>query len=255
MVASPSRFVATSRFPTLLANHLDRLPEKIRASIDVLPLPALAPDELRESGIPNREILAAVTGGFVAMCLALKVMRDTKRLRRPPLQGMLAAISVGVVNGEPLLDLDYVEDSAADVDMNIVRTDGGKYVEIQGTAETAPYGREQLDALLAAADVGIDRLIALQRRSLGELLEPLLGQGALHQTHHAAQHRGIEGVVVRRERRDLHVVLGMLGVERRRLLLGRSLQRWLSLRQQLHGRGRRPHHGMEMALWRRPALA
>jgi ribonuclease PH len=81
---------------------------------------------------------------------------------------------VGIVEGEPVLDLDYVEDSAAEVDMNVVRTDDGRYVEIQGTAESTPFRRDRLGDLLALADVGIDHLLARQREVLGGKLERLL---------------------------------------------------------------------------------
>jgi ribonuclease PH len=117
---------------------------------------------------------ASITGGFVAMCVALGKLRRDRSIRGPLLTGMLAGISVGVVEGQPVLDLDYVEDSAAEVDMNVARTDAGRYVEVQGTAESAPFSREQLDALLGLADVGIDRLHLEQREVLGAVLEELV---------------------------------------------------------------------------------
>ena len=117
---------------------------------------------------------ASITGGFVAMCLALDKLRQSKRLKKPVLTGLVGAISVGVVEGKPLLDLDYVEDSAAEVDMNIVRTDDGRYVELQGTAETTPFSREHLDRLLVLADLGIDRLHGDQREAIGAGLNDLL---------------------------------------------------------------------------------
>jgi ribonuclease PH len=113
---------------------------------------------------------AGITGGFVAMCLALDRLREKKAVTRPVLTGSVAAISVGIVEGEPALDLDYVEDSAAEVDMNVVRTDDGRYVEIQGTAEATPFRRDRLGELLNLADAGIDRLQARQREVLGDLL-------------------------------------------------------------------------------------
>lgn len=116
---------------------------------------------------------ASVTGGFVAMCLALQKLRKDKVIKRPVLNGMLAAISVGIVEGQPVLDLDYVEDAAADVDMNVARTNGGRYVEIQGTAETTPFHREQLDQLLDLAEKGIERLYTEQREVLGPDLDEL----------------------------------------------------------------------------------
>jgi ribonuclease PH len=117
---------------------------------------------------------AGITGGYVAMCLALGKLRKEKLVRGPLLSGMLAAVSVGVVEGRPVIDLDYVEDSAADVDMNVVGTEDGRYVEIQGTAEGAPYPREQLDRLLGLADEGIQRLVAHQREALGDVLADLI---------------------------------------------------------------------------------
>jgi ribonuclease PH len=117
---------------------------------------------------------ASITGGFVAMCLALRRMQDERQLSGPPLTGMLAAVSVGMVEGRAVLDLDRVEDAAAEVDMNVARTDGGRYVEVQGTAESAPFRREDLAALLDHADRGIDRLHVLQREVLGAALETLI---------------------------------------------------------------------------------
>ena len=117
---------------------------------------------------------ASITGGFVAMCLALQKMRKDKIIEHPVWNGMLAAVSVGIVEGQPVLDLDYVEDAATEVDMTVARTSGGRYVEIQGTAETAPFHREQLDALLDLAEKGIERLHTEQREVLGPALDELL---------------------------------------------------------------------------------
>ena len=90
------------------------------------------------------------------------------------LRDITGAISVGLIESRPVLDLDYVEDSAADVDMNVVRTDDGRYIELQGTAEATPFPREQLDKLLDLADAGIDELQRMQRELLGGLLDDLL---------------------------------------------------------------------------------
>jgi ribonuclease PH len=117
---------------------------------------------------------AAVTGGFVALGLALAKLHADRAVKRPPLVAMLSAVSVGIVRGRPVLDLDYAEDSAAEVDMNVVRCTDGRYVEVQGTAEKAPFARDRLDALLDLADRGTDRLFELQRQALGAALEPLL---------------------------------------------------------------------------------
>jgi len=113
---------------------------------------------------------ASITGGFVALALAVAGLRREGQIVVPPLTGLVAAISVGVVEGQAVLDLDYVEDSAAAVDMNVVRTDDGRYVEIQGTAERSPFGRDRLDGMLALADAGIDRLHDEQRRVLGSVV-------------------------------------------------------------------------------------
>ena len=112
---------------------------------------------------------ASITGGFVAMVLALKKLREQHILKTMPVQEFVAATSVGIVEGMPMLDLAYVEDSKADVDMNVVKTGAGMYIELQGTAEALPFGREALNQLLDLADTGIRQLIALQRDILGPL--------------------------------------------------------------------------------------
>jgi ribonuclease PH len=117
---------------------------------------------------------AGITGAYVALALALAKLRETRVIREPALNGMLAAISVGVVDGRAVLDLDYEEDSAAEVDMNVVRIDGDRYVEVQGTAESTPFKRETLDAMLKLADAGIDRLQQVQREVLGDALKRVL---------------------------------------------------------------------------------
>jgi len=119
---------------------------------------------------------ASVTGGFVAMCLAMAGLRKRKKngLRGPLLSGLVGAVSAGMVEGRPLLDLDYVEDSAAEVDMNIVRTDDGRYIELQGTAESVPFSHDNLNQLLGLAGKGIDELQAAQREVLGPALDGLL---------------------------------------------------------------------------------
>jgi ribonuclease PH len=117
---------------------------------------------------------ASITGGFVALCLALAKLRRQGELARPPLRGSVAAISVGIVSGQAVLDLDYAEDSAAEVDMNVVRTADGRYVELQGTAEQSPFDRGQLSRLLDLADSGIDRLQRAQHELLGASYQSLL---------------------------------------------------------------------------------
>ncbi len=109
---------------------------------------------------------ASITGGFVALALALGRLWREERLLRPTLRDYLAAVSVGIVDELVLLDLDYGEDSAAEVDMNIIRTGRGLFVELQGTAETDPFSRQQLDEMVGMAGIGIDRLIATQREAL-----------------------------------------------------------------------------------------
>ncbi len=107
---------------------------------------------------------AAITGSFVAVVDALHRIPGIDPIA--VVRDCVAAISVGLVQGQAALDLDYVEDSAADVDMNVVMTGAGEFVEVQGTAEHAAFGRGQLDALLALAESGIRQLVALQRRAI-----------------------------------------------------------------------------------------
>ena len=109
---------------------------------------------------------AAITGAYVALADALGRLVAANLLPGMPLRDLVAAVSVGVVHGAAVLDLDYAEDSSAEVDMNIVMTGGGEFVEVQGTAEHMPFRREQLDALLALAARGIAQLVELQRRAL-----------------------------------------------------------------------------------------
>ena len=113
---------------------------------------------------------ASITGAFVALVLAIGKLREQKVIRTMPVQDYVAATSVGIVGGEPMVDLAYTEDSAADVDMNIVKTGSGLYVELQGTAEALPFGREALNRLLDLGDTGIRQLIALQRGFVGQIL-------------------------------------------------------------------------------------
>jgi ribonuclease PH len=112
---------------------------------------------------------ASITGGFVALALALQKVRAQGQLGTLPLQDLVAAISVGVVDGEPLLDLAYQEDSRADVDMNVVQTGDGRLIEVQGTAEAAPFGRDALARMLDLAAEGIAQLNRLQLEVLGDL--------------------------------------------------------------------------------------
>ena len=107
---------------------------------------------------------ASITGGWVALALALQQMVEFNVIPRLPLQHHLAATSVGVIDGVPMLDLCYEEDSQAAVDMNVVMTSGGEYVEVQATAEHSSFSRTQLDELLALADGGIQSLVDIQRQ-------------------------------------------------------------------------------------------
>ena len=109
---------------------------------------------------------AAITGAFVAASDAVSVLCAQGKLGASPIRDHVAAISVGIVEGAPLLDLEYIEDSACDTDMNVVMTGAGHFVEVQGTAEGAAFTRAQMDALLALATRGIAELVTAQRRSL-----------------------------------------------------------------------------------------
>jgi ribonuclease PH len=113
---------------------------------------------------------ASITGAFVAMVLALDKMKQQDLIRVIPVDDYIAATSVGIVAGMPLLDLAYEEDSKAEVDMNIVKTGDGRFVEVQGTAESEPFDRDALDGLLELADRGIAQLVAKQREIVGAIL-------------------------------------------------------------------------------------
>ena len=113
---------------------------------------------------------AAITGAFVALALALETLRSRDVIRTIPLHDSVAAISVGIVDGEALLDLAYEDDSRAEVDMNIVKTGDGRFIEVQGTAEGQPFNREALDTLLGLADEGIRQLAEKQRAIVGHLV-------------------------------------------------------------------------------------
>ncbi len=113
---------------------------------------------------------ASITGAFVALVLALGKLKQNDQLKTIPISDYVAATSVGIVGGMPLLDLAYEEDSKADVDMNIVKTSDGRFIEIQGTAEAEPFSTETLTGLLALADKGITDLIATQRAIIGPIL-------------------------------------------------------------------------------------
>ncbi len=115
---------------------------------------------------------ASITGGFVALVLALQKLRAAGTIARLPVEDHVAAISVGIVDGRPLADLAYAEDSRAEVDMNVVKTGDGRFIEVQGTAEGRPFDRAALDDLLDLASGAIERLVAMQREIVGEFLSP-----------------------------------------------------------------------------------
>lgn len=108
---------------------------------------------------------AAITGGYVALADAVQTLVRARKLRRNPLHGHVAAISVGIHQGTPVLDLDYAEDSEAETDMNVIMNDAGHFIEVQGTAEGHAFRRPELDAMLDLAGAGIAELIAAQRTS------------------------------------------------------------------------------------------
>lgn len=112
---------------------------------------------------------AAVTGAFVAMYQAIKRMQQARMLSGNPIRCFVAAVSVGIVDGEPRLDLDYTEDFLAHTDMNCVIADDGRFIELQATAEKEPLGREQLEVLLGLASRGVRELITYQKRAIASL--------------------------------------------------------------------------------------
>ena len=110
---------------------------------------------------------AAITGGYVALALAIDRMREAGMVDAEPLRHQLAAVSVGIVQGAPRLDLAYLEDAVAETDLNCVGTSDGRYIELQGTAEVEPFTQEEMDRLLVLARGGLDQLFAIQRDALG----------------------------------------------------------------------------------------
>lgn len=112
---------------------------------------------------------AAITGGYVALAQAIARLRAEGAVRRQPLTAAVAAVSVGIVNGEPLLDLDYQEDSSADVDCNIVMTNAGEFVEVQGSAERRPFNAATLHVILELAEAGLRQLFVAQQAALDQV--------------------------------------------------------------------------------------
>lgn len=109
---------------------------------------------------------ASITGSFIALALALEKMRINKVLNCVPLSDYVAAVSVGILGGRPILDLDYNEDSSAEVDMNIIMTGKGRFIEVQGTAEREPFTKEDMNSLLALAKKGADEMVVLEKKVL-----------------------------------------------------------------------------------------
>ena len=112
---------------------------------------------------------AAITGAYVALVDACQKLLKTGTIKKDPVHGQVAAVSVGIYQGQPVLDLDYIEDSQCDTDMNVVMTDSGGLIEVQGTAEGHAFSRAELNALLDLAGTGIAQLCAAQRAALGRL--------------------------------------------------------------------------------------
>lgn len=112
---------------------------------------------------------ASITGSFVALADAIKYAQKKGLIGDNPLKDYLAAVSVGIIDGEPVLDLNYSEDSTAEVDMNIVMTGKGKFVEVQGTAEGEPFSKTQMEGLISLAKHGIEELVAIQHKLVGDL--------------------------------------------------------------------------------------
>jgi ribonuclease PH len=110
---------------------------------------------------------AAITGGYIALALAARTLKERDVLRDEVLRDSVAAVSAGIVDGEAMLDLTYEEDSRAEVDFNVVMTGSGRLVEVQGTAEGEPFSKDQLDDMVGLADEGIQRLTAIQREAAG----------------------------------------------------------------------------------------
>jgi ribonuclease PH len=114
---------------------------------------------------------ASITGAYVALALACRRFKSGYNLEKSPLVGEVAAVSVGIVNGTPILDLKYDEDSRAEVDMNVVCTGDGRFIELQGTAEGIPFSRVEMDNMIALAQQGIKELIGIQRAAIEQAIK------------------------------------------------------------------------------------
>jgi ribonuclease PH len=166
--SSPERIERERRGPGGRTHEIQRLiGRSLRSVVDMTALGETSVlvdcDVLQADGGTRT---AAITGGYVALVLALERLRAADTVRKLPLTGTVAAVSVGIVDGKVVLDLDYSEDSRAEVDMNVVMTGAGRYVEVQGTAEGSPFTAGRLDRLLAAAGDGVRALTVLQRDAL-----------------------------------------------------------------------------------------
>jgi len=111
---------------------------------------------------------ASITGAFVALHDAISYLLAKKKIKKSPLHGQIASVSVGIYQGTPVLDLDYAEDSSAETDMNVVMNDAGAYIELQGTAEGHAFRADELQAMLGLASEGIETLMEKQREALAE---------------------------------------------------------------------------------------
>ena len=109
---------------------------------------------------------ASITGAYVALALACRKLLKNSIIKTNPILSEVAAVSVGIIEGTPILDLAYAEDSTADVDMNLVCTGSGKFIEIQGTAEREPFSRDQMDEMLKLGEIGVNKLFEIQRNAL-----------------------------------------------------------------------------------------
>lgn len=109
---------------------------------------------------------ASISGGYVALCDAIAYLQKTRRLKKNPLHGQVASVSVGIYEGLPVLDLDYIEDSSAETDMNVVMNEAGQFIELQGTAEGHAFRRDELNEMLALAEKGIREIMQAQQEAL-----------------------------------------------------------------------------------------
>ena len=141
----------------------------LRASLDLKKMPGITItldcDVIQADGGTRT---AAITGSCVALKDAIAGLMAKGKIKKDPSLFMLASVSVGIYKGEPVLDLDYPEDSNAETDMNVVMSDDGRFIEVQGTAEGAPFSQDELQAMLALASKGVDDLVEIQRAALAE---------------------------------------------------------------------------------------